>query len=218
MSPELEEYVLSHIEPEPEHLQRLNRQTQLYHLYSRQCSGHLQGRLLSMLSHMICPHRILELGTFTGYSALCLAEGLADGGELHTVEHNDEDEAQLRELFATYDSRIKLHIGDASEMIQQLREPWDLVFIDANKREYLHYIQLLMPRLRPGAFILADNTLWDGKVTDPDSNDAQTLGIREFNDFVREHSAELSPVILPLRDGMTLMRYNGTRSTTQNHI
>ena len=218
MSPELEEYVLAHIAPEPEHLKRLNRQTQLYHLYSRQCSGHLQGRLLSMLSHMIRPERILELGTFTGYSALCLAEGLAPGGVLHTVEHNDEDEAQLHELFSAYDSRIKLHIGDASELIQEIKEPWDLVFIDANKREYLRYLQLLISELKPGAFILADNTLWDGKVTNPEHKDAQTEGIREFNDFVRKHSDLFSPVILPIRDGMTLMRFNGTRSTTQNHI
>lgn len=218
MSPELEEYVLAHIEPEPEHLQRLNRQTQLYHLYPRQCSGHLQGRLLSMLSHMISPRRILELGTFTGYSALCLAEGLTADGELHTIEHNDEDEAQLRELFAAHDSRIKLHIGDASDKIREIDEPWDLIFIDANKREYTRYIQLLLPKLKPGAFILADNTLWDGKVTNPDNKDAQTEGIREFNDFVSEHSDIFSPVILPIRDGMTLMRFNGTRSTTQNHI
>lgn len=218
MSPELEEYVLGHIEPEPEHLQRLNRRTQLYHLYSHQCSGHLQGRLLSMLSHMIRPSRILELGTFTGYSALCLAEGLTPDGELHTIEHNDEDESQLRELFAEHDSRIMLHIGDASEKIQEIQQPWDLIFIDANKREYLRYLQLLLPKLQPGVFIIADNTLWDGKVVNPEANDAQTQGIREFNEFVSQHSALFSPVILPIRDGMTLMRFNGTRSTTENNI
>lgn len=218
MSPELEEYVLGHIEPEPDHLRRLNRQTQLYHLYSRQCSGHLQGRLLSMLSQMINPSRILELGTFTGYSALCLAEGLTADGELHTIEHNDEDEAQLRDLFAEHDRRIILHIGDASELIPEINQPWDLVFIDANKREYLKYLKLLLPNLKPGTFILADNTLWDGKVANPEVTDAQTEGIREFNDFVRQHSAIFSSVILPIRDGMTIMRFNGTRSTTSNNI
>lgn len=206
MSPELEEYVLAHIEPEPDHLYRLNRQTQLYHLYSRQCSGHLQGRLLSMLSHMIRPRLILELGTFTGYSALCLAEGLADGGELHTVEHNDEDEPQLRELFSELDSRVFLHIGDASEMIRSLEFEWDLVYIDANKREYVTYLEMLLPRLNSGAFILADNTLWDGKVIEDGTHDAQTEGIKEFNDFVRNMADKLHPVILPIRDGMTLMR------------
>lgn len=208
MSPELEDYVLAHIEPEPEHLVRLNRLTQLHHLYSRQCSGHLQGRLLSMLSHMIRPARILELGTFTGYSALCLAEGLSEDGILHTVEHNDEDEAMLRELFESTDPRIELHIGDASELIKELDEKWDLVFIDANKREYVDYLRLLLPRLDSGAFILADNTLWDGKVSDMTCSDAQTEGIRRFNDLVREMSDRLSPVILPIRDGMTLMRVN----------
>ncbi|MBD5372872.1 MAG: O-methyltransferase [Bacteroides sp.] len=218
MNSELEEYILAHIEPEPEHLRLLNRRTQLYHLYSRQCSGHLQGRLLSMISHMVRPRRILELGTFTGYSALCLAEGLIADGELHTIEHNDEDETQLRELFAANDERIKLHIGDASELIQKLHEQWDLIFIDANKREYLRYLQLLIPNLKPGAIILADNTLWDGKVTAPRLKDGQTEGIREFNDYVSEHSEEFSPVILPIRDGMTIMRYNGTGSVTQNNI
>lgn len=206
MNPEEEEYILSHIEPEPEHLQQLNRRTQLYHLYSRQCSGHLQGRLLSMMSHMIRPKRILELGTFTGYSALCLAEGLADGGVLHTVEHNDEDEADLRELFARQDPRIVLHIGDASELIEQLDEEWDFVFIDANKREYVCYLELLLPKMKPGSFIFADNTLWGGKLTDPGEHDAQTEGIRRFNDLVAGMADKLHPVILPLRDGMTLMR------------
>lgn len=206
MSPELEEYVLGHIEPEPQHLNRLNRQTQLYHLYSRQCSGHLQGRMLSMLSHMLRPRYILELGTFTGYSALCLAEGLAEGGVLHTVEHNDEDEAQLRELFAEHDPRIVLHIGDASEMIQTISADWDLVFIDANKREYVRYLELLLPRLKSGAYIFADNTLWDQKVITEDAHDAQTEGIRNFNNLVRDISYRLHPVIIPVRDGMTIMR------------
>lgn len=205
MTPELEEYILDHIAPEPEHLTRLNRETQLYHLYSHQCSGHLQGRVLSMLSKMISPKRILELGTFTGYSALCLAEGLAEGGELHTVEHNDEDEQPLKELFERYDKRIHLHIGDASSLIESLEGGWDLVFIDANKREYCKYLEALLPKMSNRSFIIADNTLWAGKVTDSDENDAQTRGIRDFNDLVRKNADMFNPVILPLRDGMTLI-------------
>ena len=205
MDAELESYVLAHIAPEPEHLARLDRHTQLHHLYPHQCSGHLQGRVLSMLSALTAPRRILELGTFTGYSALCLAEGLAPDGELHTVEHNDEDADALTKLFAA-DSRIKLHIGDAAELIEELPGPWDLAFIDANKREYVRYLQLLLPKMAPGALIIADNTLWAGKVADPSETDAQTRGIREFNDLVKSLADRLQPVILPLRDGMTLMR------------
>ncbi len=206
MDTELEAYILNHIEAEPEKLARLNRYTQLHHLYPHQCSGHLQGRMLSMLSHMICPHRILELGTFTGYSAICLAEGLSMNGELHTVEHNDEDEQNLRELFKI-DNRIHLHIGEASDIIQKLSGLWDLVYIDANKREYSQYLDLILPKMTQGGFILADNTLWAGKVIDSEEHDAQTQGIREFNDKVKSLETMLHPVILPIRDGMTLMRY-----------
>lgn len=206
MTPELEKYVLDHIAPEPAHLTALDRRTQLHHLYPHQCSGHLQGRLLSMLSKMIRPRRILELGTFTGYSALCLAEGLGADGELITVEHNDEAADELRELFAAEDPRIRLHVGEALEAIDALPGPWDLAFIDANKREYAEYLERLLPKMAPGGFILADNTLWAAKVADPGENDAQTRGIRRFNERVRELADRLEPVILPLRDGMTLMR------------
>lgn len=209
MDAELESYILAHIEAEPEKLARLDRYTQLHHLYPHQCSGHLQGRLLSMISHMIRPRRILELGTFTGYSALCLAEGLDVNGELHTVEHNDEDAELLSDLFSG-DERIHLHIGDAAELIESIPGPWNLVFIDANKREYSRYLELLLPRMAPGGFILADNTLWAGKVIDSEEHDAQTRGIRDFNDKVKSLEADLHPVILPLRDGMTLMRYGIT--------
>lgn len=205
MDAELQSYILTHIEPEPETLTRLDRFTQLHHLYPHQCSGHLQGRVLSMLSHMIRPKRILELGTFTGYSALCMLEGLQPDGELHTVEHNDEDAEMLQQLFSS-DKRITLHTGDALAMIEQLPGRWDMVFIDANKREYTRYLQAVLPKMNPGGYILADNTLWAGKVTDTDEHDSQTAGIREFNDYVAEHAAELHPVILPLRDGMTILR------------
>ena len=206
MTPELEQYILDHCEPEPEHLFRLNRRTQLHHLYPHQCSGHLQGRVLSTLSHMIQPKRIIELGTFTGYSALCLAEGLPEDGELHTVEHHDEDEEELTALFAEYDTRIQLHIGDAAEWIEKLEGPWNLAFIDADKRQYCRYLELLLPKMAPGGFIIADNTLWGGKLLDPESHDAQTEGIRRFNEMVASMSSTLRPVILPLRDGMTIMQ------------
>lgn len=206
MTPTPESYILSHIEPEPPHLAALDRYTQLHHLYPHQCSGHLQGRVLSMLSRMIRPHRVIELGTFTGYSALCLAEGLTPEGELHTIEHNDEDAAELTERFARLNPRIHLHTGDAAQLIGELPGPWELAFIDADKRCYVQYLELLLPRMRPGGFIIADNTLWGGKITDPSEHDAQTEGIRRFNDYVAARAAQLHAVILPLRDGMTILQ------------
>lgn len=204
MDAELEDYILAHIEPEPELLTALNRHTQLHHLYGHQCSGHYQGRLLSMLSHMVRPRRIIELGCFTGYSTLCLAEGLRADGELHTIEINDEDADELTERFSS-DPRIHLHIGDAMELIPSLGTGWDLAFIDANKRNYCEYLEALLPRMNPGSIILADNTLWGGKITDATAHDAQTEGIRCFNDLVASRP-ELHPVILPVRDGLTLLR------------
>ena len=183
---ELDEYIEAHIDREPSHLHELYRRTHLTRLYARMCSGHVQGRLLAMLSKMISPKRVLELGTFTGYSALCLSEGLSEGGELHTVEIDDEAEDELLELFASAPGgeRITLHIGDALETIAKLDGEWDLVFIDANKRNYCEYYELVFPRVKPGGYIIADNTLWDGKVVDPDAHDAQTEGILAFNDLI----------------------------------
>ncbi|MDE5988128.1 MAG: O-methyltransferase [Duncaniella sp.] len=204
----LDDYILSHISPEPDHLRRLYRRTHLRHLYPRMCSGHLQGRLLSMISAMVSPDRILELGTYTGYSALCLAEGLREGGRLHTVEIDDEMEEELTELFgsAPGGDRITLHIGDAEEIVESIDETWDLIYIDANKRRYIEYLDAVLPRLRQGGFIIADNTLWDGKVTDTETNhDAQTLALDRFNSYVASRS-DLETVILPLRDGLTLIR------------
>ena len=171
------------------------------------CSGHVQGRLLAMLSKMISPGRVLELGTFTGYSALCLAEGLADDGELHTVEIDDEAEDELLELFASAPGgqRITLHIGDALQTIETLGGEWDLVFIDANKRNYCDYYDLVFPNVRHGGYIIADNTLWDGKVVDPTAHDAQTEGILSFNDMIASDD-RVEKVILPIRDGMTIIR------------
>ena len=204
---ELDEYIESHIDREPAHLHDLYRRTHLTRLYARMCSGHVQGRLLAMLSKMISPERVLELGTFTGYSALCLAEGLADDGELHTVEIDDEAEDELLELFASAPGgqRITLHIGDALQTIETLGGEWDLVFIDANKRNYCDYYDLVFPNVRHGGYIIADNTLWDGKVVDPTAHDAQTEGILSFNDMIASDD-RVEKVILPIRDGMTIIR------------
>ena len=199
-----EDYILSHIDPEPQHLAALNRHTQLHHLYGHQCSGHYQGRLLSMISHMTRPTRIIELGCFTGYITLCLAEGLAQDGELHTIEINDEDADELTERFAD-DPRIHLHIGDAQQLLTQIPGNWDLAFIDANKRHYCEYLNLLIPRMAPNGIILADHTLWGGKITDPNASDAQTDGIRRFNDMIASRP-ELRVIILPIRDGLTIIR------------
>lgn len=207
MTEELEEYILQHIDKESEELATLNRETHLYHLRPRMCSGHLQGRLLKMLVRMIRPKTILELGTFTGYSAISLAEGLEDGGELHTIEIDDELEDFIREHFekSEYSNRLNLHIGDAQQIIPQLGKKFDLVFIDANKRHYCEYYNLVLDYLNPGGFIIADNTLWDGKVVDYGTKlDAQTEGILKFNDMVAT-DPRVEKVILPIRDGLTLI-------------
>ena len=207
---QLEQYIIDHIEKEPDALRQLNRDTHIYQLYSRMCSGHLQGRILKMLTTMIRPRRILELGTFTGYSALCFAEGMPQDAELHTIEIFDEMEDFIRQRFESspYAERMHLHIGDALDIIPTIEGDFDMVFIDANKRNYIEYFEMVLPRLTPGGFILADNTLWDGKVADPAANnDAQTRGILDFNDLVA-HDSRVSCVILPLRDGLTLIRKN----------
>ena len=207
MTEELEEYILAHISPEGEMLRRLNRETHLYHLRPRMCSGHLQGRLLKMFVRMIAPKAILELGTFTGYSALCLAEGIAPDGVVHTIEIDDELEDFIRAHFdaSEYGSRIVLHIGDAEQIIPTLDTRFDLVFIDANKRDYVAYYEMAMQVLNPGGFIIVDNTLWDGKVvTCTEKIDAQTAGILAFNDHVAADD-RVEVVIIPLRDGLTII-------------
>lgn len=207
MTEELEEYILAHISPEGEMLRRLNRETHLYHLRPRMCSGHLQGRLLKMFVRMIAPKAILELGTFTGYSALCLAEGIAPDGVVHTIEIDEELEDFIRAHFDAleYGSRIVLHIGDAEQIIPTLDTRFDLVFIDANKRDYVAYYEMAMQVLNPGGFIIADNTLWDGKVvTCTEKIDAQTAGILAFNDHVAADD-RVEVVIIPLRDGLTII-------------
>ncbi|MDD4992023.1 MAG: O-methyltransferase [Paludibacter sp.] len=204
----IEDYILSHSDPEPEYLAKVNRATHVKLINPRMCSGHLQGRVLSMFCHMISPKSVLELGTFTGYSALCMAEALTDNAVLHTIECDDELEDFIRQNFAgsEHGHKIKLHIGEALNVIESLSETFDLVFIDADKREYLAYYEAVLPKLRAGGFILADNTLWDGKVLKTvDANDKQTIEIMHFNDFIATDD-RVEKVMLPLRDGLTLIR------------
>ena len=208
MNEQLNDYILNHIDAEPEHLYRLERDTHLRLLYSRMCSGHLQGRLLKMLVRMAKPERILELGTFSGYSAQCLAEGLlSDDAQVHTIEIEDELEDFLRQHFADspVGHRIHLHIGDASQILPQLNLMFDLVFIDANKRHYPQYYELVLPWLTPGGFIIADNTLWDGKVVEQHTKiDLHTEGILSFNQMVAA-DPRVEKVIIPVRDGLTII-------------
>ena len=205
----LEEYISAHTTPENELLQSITRDTYVHVLNPHMLSGHVQGRMLSMLSHMIRPKRILELGTFTGYSALCLAEGLAEGGRLITIEHNDElENTILRNLsHSPLCKKIELRIGDCKLEIDNLKgQVFDLVFIDADKREYCVYLDLVYPMVPVGGFIIADNTLWDGHVVDPAyDKDKQTLGLRAFNEKVAKDD-RFEQVILPIRDGITLIR------------
>ena len=209
----LSEYIERHSSPENEVLQRITRSTHLEVINPRMLSGHVQGRVLSMLSQMIQPKRILELGTFTGYSALCLAEGLTEDGLLITIEHNDEMEDSIRRNLALspLGEKIELVIGDAKEAMRRLGdkakgEEFDLVFIDADKKEYCDYLDLVLPLMRKGGWILADNTLWDGHIIDPAyDKDRQTVALRAFNDKVAA-DPRLEKVILPLRDGLTIIR------------
>ena len=204
----IEDYILQHTDPEPEYLTRLNRETWIRMLNPIMCSGHLQGRVLSMLCKMIQPVHALELGTFTGYSALCIAESLPENGELDTIESDDElEEFILRNFEKTpFEDKINLLIGNALEIIPTLDKTYDLVFIDADKREYEAYYEAVLPKIRQGGFILADNTLWSGKVVEKvHHNDQQTLGILRFNELIATDN-RVEKVILPLRDGLTLIR------------
>ena len=204
----VEDYILSHTDAEPEYLAKVNRATHLKLINPRMLSGHLQGRVLSMFCKMIQPRFILELGTFTGYSALCMAESLPENGILHTIECDDELEDFIKQNFSAseYNEKIKLHIGDALQVIEKLDIIFDLVFIDADKREYLAYYEAVLPKLRSGGFILADNTLWDGKVLQKaENNDKQTIEIMRFNDFVAT-DRRVEKLMLPLRDGLTIIR------------
>lgn len=211
METDPDSYIASHIDAEPAHLTALNRYTQLHHLYGNMCSGHVQGRLLAMITSMIRPRRVVELGTFTGYSTLCIAEAMAatGGGVIDTIEINDESADELTERFAAYAQPgvdIRLHIADAEEAIVSLGGSWDMAFIDANKRRYVSYYELLLERMPSGSFILADNTLWGDKILHPEVNhDAQTAGIIAFNDLVAA-DPRVAKVMLPVRDGLTIIR------------
>lgn len=219
----LDDYILRHIDPESEYMHKLWRATQLHLLYGRMASGHIQGRLLKMLVQMIRPKRVLEIGTYSGYSGLCIAEGLqaisadfaaetATEGEkrlphLHTIEINDEQEDFTLPWFqnSPYADFITMHIGDAMEVIPKLGLMFDLAFVDGDKRRYVDYYELVLQHLNSGGYILADNTLWDGHVLETDTHDPQTLGIQAFNDHVAADE-RVEKVILPLRDGLTIIR------------
>lgn len=203
----LEEYILAHIDDESPLLKQLNRDAHVNLLRPRMISGHLQGRLLKMLCRMIRPRCILELGTYTAYATLCLAEGSPDDAELHTIEVNDElEDFIMKYLHQTkLKDKIHLHIGDAMEIVPTIDRTFDLVFIDANKRMYIEYYNLVFDKVRPGGLIIADNTLWDGHVLEtPKQGDKQTIGIQQFNDLIAKDS-RVEKVILPLRDGLTLI-------------
>ncbi|MDR1699149.1 MAG: O-methyltransferase [Prevotellaceae bacterium] len=206
MTEELEEYLLSHIDKEPALLAKLNRETHIKIINPRMLSGHLQGRILAMFCRMIKPKSILELGTFTGYATLCLAEHLPDDGVLHTIEVDDELEDIITKYTAPYADKIRLHFGEALQIIPTLTETFDLVFIDADKRDYSAYYEAVFDRVAQGGFIIADNTLWDGKVLETNTpvNDLQTLAIKRFNDMIA-NDERIEKVILPIRDGLTVM-------------
>lgn len=206
---DLQLYAERHSSPEPPELYETVRAAHIHLINGRMCSGHLQGRLLTMLTRMARPQRVLELGTFAGYSALCIAEGLEPGAIVTTIEHNDELEDFILDQFARsgYSDRIRLLIGDALELMAGMEaESCDMIFIDADKRQYPAYYEECLRLLRPGGFMLADNTLWDGHVVDPAyGRDPQTAGIRRFNDTVAADS-RVEKVMLPLRDGLTIIR------------
>ena len=204
----LDDYILAHTEPEPDYLYRLWRATNIHTIHGRMASGHLQGRLLKMLVQMIRPQLVLEVGTFSGYSAISMAEGLADDARLYTFEINDEMEDFTRLWIegSSVASKINFIIGDALIEAPKLGLTFDLAFIDGDKRTYRDCYEMVLTILRPGGFILADNTLWDGHVVDHAyDRDRQTQGIETFNDYIAADE-RVEQVILPLRDGLTLIR------------
>jgi caffeoyl-CoA O-methyltransferase len=208
LQPELSEYIDAHTSVEPDVLQKLNRETNAKVAMPRMLSGHLQGRMLSMLSHMIKPKQILEIGTYTGYSALCFAEGLQPGGTLHTIDINDELEDMVRQYIkmAGMDDCIKLYTGNAMKIIPTINDTFDLIFIDADKINYSNYYDLVFDKVRPGGFILADNVLWSGQVIeDRNKMDKDTKAIDDFNKKVHNDS-RIEHVLFPVRDGVMVMR------------
>ena len=210
MTEDIEKYVLAHSEPEGDYLYRLYRATNIHTIHGRMASGHLQGRLLKMLVSMIRPKNILEVGTFSGYSAICMAEGLDEGGKVWTFEINDEMEDFTRPWIegSSVADKIEFIIGDAITEAPKLGVTFDMAFIDGDKRTYIETYEMVLKILRPGGFILADNTLWDGHVVEHEyDNDHQTQGIKSFNDYIANDD-RVEKVILPLRDGLTLIMKN----------
>ena len=205
----LEDYICNHIDEEPELLRQINREANLKILHGNMLSGHLQGRILKMLTMMVKPTKVLELGTFVGYSTLCFAEGLPEGGEVHTIEVNDELEDLIRYNISRspYRDRVKLYVGDAMDWLDSFEpDTYDLIFIDADKKSYWESYEKSLPLLKKGGFIIADNTLWYSKVVEETkSNDHSTKGILRFNQKLKEDS-RVEKVILPFRDGLTLIR------------
>jgi predicted O-methyltransferase YrrM len=207
LPPAIEQYVQNHSSEEMQVLQELSRETQAKVLRPRMLSGHIQGLFLQMISKLIRPERILEIGTYTGYSAICLAQGLNENGLLHTIDVNDELESIIRKYIdkAGLTNKISLHIGNALSIIPTLKETWDLVFIDADKENYLNYYHLVFNQVKPGGWIIADNVLWSGKVVDDNADDIETRAIRQFNEFI--HADErVEHLLLPLRDGLMMIR------------
>jgi predicted O-methyltransferase YrrM len=204
----LDEYVVAHSENEPELLKALTRETYQKILQPRMLSGHYQGRLLSMLSKLISPKNILEIGTYTGYSALCLAEGMPSNGSLHTIDINEELHDFQRKYFdaSEYGDRIHQYTGDALEIIPTLNMTFDLVFIDADKPNYPAYFHAIIDKMNPNGVILSDNVLWSGKVIEPlQKNDLSTKALLEYNTLLKE-DARIETVLLPIRDGLTISR------------
>ncbi|MCQ2262917.1 MAG: O-methyltransferase [Bacteroidales bacterium] len=201
---EIEEYCEEHSTPQSELLYRLTRETNLKVMNPRMLSGHLQGMLLTTLVRMMQAQNVLEIGTYTGYSALCLAEGLSENGQLHTIEVDEEREEMIRKYFAEspYGKHITLHIGDALQVIPTLTNRWDLVFIDADKEDYIAYYEAILPQVRKGGIILADNVLWSGKVLgEIKSGDKDTRALCQFNDYIL-HDERVTNFLMPFRDGI----------------
>lgn len=205
----IEDYIIDHIDEEPELLRQIYRDAQVKLLHGIMSSDHLQGRILKMFVQMIRPSKVLEIGTYIGYSALCIAEGLEENATLETIEIDDEMEDIIRENFSrsSHSDKIKLIIGDANELVPQYDDnSFDLIFMDGNKRDYLRLYESILIKTKPGGFIFADNSLWHGKVLgEPKSNDWQTKGILEFNNHLKSDN-RVEKVILPVRDGLTLIR------------
>ena len=203
----IDDYSVEHTSSETPLLEKIHRETHLEVLRPRMLSGPFQGRLLSMFSKMLRPHRVLEIGTYTGYSALCLAEGLSEKGVLYTLDINAELEDRVREYFkeSEYHHKIDFRIGAANELIPQINEPWDLVFIDADKTNYLNYYQMVISSVRSGGYVIADNVLWSGKVVDYKMDDPDTVALRAFNNFLST-DPRVEVVLLPIRDGLMLAR------------